>query len=71
MLKSPPANAEDVRDMGSIPGWEDCLAGGMATHPVSYLENPMDRGAWWAMAHSVAKRHERSNLACMLKGKCL
>ena len=33
---------------GKIP-WR----GAMATH--SYLENPMDRGPWWAVAHRVAK----------------
>ena len=37
-------------------GWEDLLKEGMATplqHPC--LENPMDRGAWWATVHGVAK----------------
>ena len=38
MVKSPPASARDIRDMGSIPGlgrspgWEDPLGEGMATH---------------------------------------
>ena len=32
VVKNPPANAGDVRDMGSIPGWEDPLEKGMATH---------------------------------------
>ena len=32
MIKDPPANAGDVRDLGSIPGWEDPLEEGMATH---------------------------------------
>ena len=32
MVKNPPANAGDVRDVGSIPGWEDPLEEGMATH---------------------------------------
>ena len=31
VVKNPPANAGDVRDMGSIP-WEDPLEEGMATH---------------------------------------
>ena len=36
-------------------GQEDPLAEGMAT-PLQYfcLENPMDRGAWWATLHRVA-----------------
>ena len=37
-------------------GWEDPLEKGMAT-PLLYscLENPMDRGAWWATVHGVPK----------------
>ena len=37
--------------------WEDPLEKEMATHPLqdSCLENPMDRGAWWAAVHGVAK----------------
>ena len=31
-LKKPPANAGDVKDTGSIPGWEDPLEQVMATH---------------------------------------
>ena len=31
-------------------GWEDPLEKGMATHFSSCLENPMDRGAWWAIS---------------------
>ena len=37
-------------------GWEDPLEMEMATHSsIRGLENPMDRGAWWAAAHGVAK----------------
>ena len=37
-------------------GWEDPLEEGMATHSsILCLENPMDRGAWWAIVHRVAK----------------
>ena len=32
MVKNPPASAGDVRDVGSIPGWEDPLEEGIATH---------------------------------------
>ena len=35
-------------------GQEDPLEG-TATHQYSYLENPMDRGAWWATIHRVTK----------------
>ena len=32
MVKNPLANAQEVRDAGMIPGWEDPLEEGMATH---------------------------------------
>ena len=31
-VKNPPANAGDIRDAGSIPGWGRSLEAGMATH---------------------------------------
>ena len=34
---------------------EDPLEKGMANHSYSWLENTMDRGAWWARVHGVAK----------------
>ena len=49
MVKNPPANSEEVRDAGSIPrsGREP---GGEHGSSLQYscLENPMDRGTWWA-----------------------
>ena len=33
VVKNPNANSGDIRDMGSIPGWEDPLEKEMATHP--------------------------------------
>ena len=56
MVKDPPANAGNRRDMGSIPGSERSPGGGHG-NPLQYfsLENPMDRGAWWAMVHRVAE----------------
>ena len=37
-------------------GWEDPLEQGMATHSsLLTWRIPMDRGAWWAMVHGVAK----------------
>ena len=49
-------NAGDVRDMGSIPGLGKYPGGGHG-NPLknSCLENPMDRGVWWATVHRVAK----------------
>ena len=55
-VKNPPANAGDVKDGGSIPGLGRFPGGGHG-NPLQYscLENPMDRGAWWATVHSVSK----------------
>ena len=54
--KNPPANAEDVRDMGSIPGSGRSPGGGYG-NPLQYsrLENPMDRGVWRATVHGVTR----------------
>ena len=50
--KNPPANAGDIRDMGSIPGLGRSPAGGH-DNPLQYfcLENPTARGAWKATVH--------------------
>ena len=52
MVKNPPASAGDLRDMGSIPGLGGS-PGGWNGNPLQYscLENPMDRGVWWAIVH--------------------
>ena len=54
VVKNPPATAEDVRDVGSIPGSRRSPGGGQG-NPLQYscLENPMDRGTGRAMAHGV------------------
>ena len=56
VVKNLPADAGDIRDMGSIPGSGRSVGGGHG-NPLQYqsLENPMDRGAWWATANRVAK----------------
>ena len=50
VVKNPPANAGDIRDVGSIPGLGRSLGGGHG-NPLQYscLENSVDRGAWWAI----------------------
>ena len=55
VVKNPPANAEDVRDMGSILGLGRFP--GEQGNPLQYfcLENPMDKGVWWATVHRVVK----------------
>ena len=56
VVRNPPANAGDVRDMGSIPGLGRTPGGGDGNSlQYSCLENPMDRGVWWATVHRVAK----------------
>ena len=52
-VKNPPAN---VGDTSSIPGLGRSLGEGNG-NPLqcSCLENPMDRGAWWAIEHEVTK----------------
>ena len=54
VVKNLPANAGDIRDTGSIPGLGRSSGGGQG-NPLqySYLENPMDRGAWLATVHGV------------------
>ena len=59
MVKNLLANAEDIRDerdTGSIPGSERSTGGGHG-NPLQYscLEKPMNRGAWRATVHRVAK----------------
>ena len=56
MVKNPPANAGDLRDMGLIPGSGRSPKGGH-DNPLqySYLENLLDRGNWLATVHEVAK----------------
>ena len=53
-VKNSTANAGDTRDAGSIPG-SGRSPGEENGNPLQYscLENPMDRGAWWARVHGV------------------
>ena len=51
-VKNLPANAGDLRDVGLIPGSGRSLEEEMVTHS-SILA--MDRGAWQATVHEVAK----------------
>ena len=64
VVKNPPANAGDVGDMGSVLG-SGRSPGGGHSNPLQYscLENPMDRGAWWATVHGATK--SRTQLKCM------
>ena len=56
MVKNLPANAGDIRDMGSVPGSGGSSRGGHGNLlQYSGLENPMDRGACRATVYGVAK----------------
>ena len=56
VVKNPPANAGDIRDVGWIPGLGKYPGeghGNLLQYPC--LENPMDRGTWWAVVYRAAQ----------------
>ena len=60
VVKNPPANAGDIRVVGSVSGLGRS-PGGEHHNPLQYsfLENPMDKGAWWAIVHGSQRvRHD-------------
>jgi len=64
VVKNLSADAEDVRDAGSIPGLGRFPGEGHG-NPVQYscLETPIDRRAWWATVRGVAKSWRLRDLA--------
>ena len=56
VVKNIPTSVGDAEDSDLIPGLGRFLGGGSG-NPLQYscLENPMDRGAWQATVHEVAK----------------
>ena len=56
MVKNLPANEGDAKDAGSVPGSERS-PGEENGNPLQYscLENPMDRGVWWATVHGLQR----------------
>ena len=56
VVKNPPANVGDIRDVGLIPGVGGSPGEGHGS-PLQYscLKNPMDRGTWWTMFRRVTK----------------
>ena len=56
MVRNLPANAGDIRDTGLIPELGRSPGEGN-DNPLqsSHVENPMDRGAWWATIHRLTK----------------
>ena len=57
VVKNPPANAEDIRNLGSITGSERSPGEGNG-NPLEYscIGNPMGRVAWQVTIHRVAKK---------------
>ena len=56
VVKNTSANAGDLRDVCTIPELGGPPGGG-SSNPLQYscLENPMDKGAWWATTHRITK----------------
>ena len=56
MAQTVKASAYNAGDLGLIPGLGRCPGEGNG-NPLQYccLENPMDRGAWWAAVHRIAE----------------
>ena len=60
MVKNLPANAGDTRDPSWVPELGRSPGGGHGRSPQhSCLENPINRGTWWATVHRVAKSWTR------------
>ena len=55
-VKNLPVNAGDIKDTGSNPG-SGRSPGEVNGNPLQYpfLENPMDRGAWWATVYGITE----------------
>ena len=70
--KESSCNARDTRDAGSFPGLGR-FPGEENGNPLQYscLENSMDRGAWWATVHGVAKSQteQLNKHACLISHK--
>ena len=63
MVKKLPTNAGGIRDTGLIPG-SGRSPGEEHDNPLQYscLENPMDRGAWWATVYGVVEESEMTEV---------
>ena len=72
-VKNPPANVGDRRDVGLIPRSGRSPGGGHDSPlQCSCLQNPMDRGVWWATVHRVtesdtAERLTHKNILIVLR----
>ena len=73
MVKNPPANAGDIRDVDSIPGLGRSPGGGHGNLlQYSCLESPVDRGAWQAtVVHGLPSPrvgYDRATDKCNFRG---
>ena len=66
VVKNLSASAGDIRDVGLIPE----LGRPLEEYPLQYpcLENPMEKGAWCATIHGVAKSRTRLKRLSMHTG---
>ena len=71
-VKNPSANVGDLRDVGSIPGLGITLGEGNG-NPLQYscLEDPTERGAWWATVHGVSQSQTSEWLSIFTMSLCL
>ena len=70
VVKNQPVNPGDMRNAGSIPGSGRSPRGGHG-NPLWYscLENSINREAWWAIVHGVAKSQMQLNTHTHTKSK--
>ena len=70
MVKNPPTNAGDARDLNSIPGLRRSPGEGNDS-PLQYscLENSMERRAWQATVHGVAKSWTQLSTYALMRRK--
>ena len=63
VVKNPPASVGDIREAVLILGVGRSPGGGNGTLlQYSCQKNPMDRGAWWATVHGVAKSYTQLSI---------
>ena len=64
MVKKPPADAGDARDVGLIPGsGKSPGVGNGNLLQYSCLKNYVDRGAWWATVHGIPESDTTEQLS--------
>ena len=74
VVKSPPANAGNIRDVGFISGWGRSPGGGHATHSsILAWRFPMDRGAWqvWSMGSQSQTQLKRLSTCILISSSIL